>query len=78
MIMGNKIVKTEDALIILGAYVLPILKNKSMPLDNLYAEFINKYPKKNISFEHFIYTLDFLFMIKKIDIENDDILKIVL
>ena len=74
MIMGDKIVKVEDAFITLGGYVLSILKEQSMSVDNLYIKFKEIYPKKNIDFNHFIYALDFLFMINKINIKNDDIL----
>lgn len=74
--MGNKIVKVEDAFITLGGYILSILKQQSMDIDRLYIEFKKIYPKNNIDFNHFIYALDFLFMINKIDILNDDILEV--
>jgi len=76
MIMGNKIVKVEDAFITLGGYILSILKIQNMNTDNLYKKFKEIYPKKNIDFNHFIYTLDFLFMINKITIKKDDTLGI--
>jgi len=76
MIMGNKIVKVEDAFITLGGYILSILQKQNMNTDNLYIKFKEVYPKKNIDFNHFIYTLDFLFMINKIDIKKDDILEV--
>jgi len=76
MIMGNKIVKIEDAFITLGGYILSILKKQNMNIDNLYAKVKEIYPKKNIDFNHFVYTLDFLFMINKIGIKNDDILEV--
>ena len=74
--MGDKIVKIEDAFITLGGYILSILKQQDMNADNLYIKFKEIYPKKNIDFNHFIYTLDFLFMINKIHIKNDDILEV--
>ena len=77
MIMGDKIVKVEDALITIGGYILAILKDKNMQIDKLYNKFSEQYPKK-ISFERFVYSVDFLFMIKKIKIEQDDILEVVL
>jgi len=76
MIMGNKIVKVEDAFITLGGYILSILKKEDMNTDTLYIKFKEIYPKKNIDFNHFVYTLDFLFMINKITIKKDDILGI--
>lgn len=76
MIMGNKIVKVEDALISIGGYILILLKEKNMSVDFLYSNFLKTYPK-NISFEDFIYAIDFLFMIKKIRIKNNDILEVI-
>lgn len=77
MIMGNKIVKVEDAFITMGGYILSILKNKELQIDSLYSKFSESYPKK-ISFEQFTYAIDFLFMINKIKIKHDDVLEIVL
>jgi len=76
MIMGNKIVKVEDSFISIGGYILSILNGKNLSLDNLYIKFNESYPKNNISFESFIYTIDFLFMIKKIKIKENDILEV--
>ena len=76
MIMGNKIVKVEDAFVTLGGYILSILKQENMDIDSLYTKFKEVYPKKNIDFNHFVYTLDFLFMINKIAIKKDDILEV--
>jgi len=77
MIMGNKIIKVEDAFITIGGYILSILKNKELQVDTLYFKFLETYPK-NISFEQFTYAIDFLFMINKIKIKHDDVLEIVL
>ena len=77
MVMGNKIIKIEDSLFGIGGYILDILlENHSMQVDELYAEFISKYYKK-IDFETFIYAIDFLFLIKKIKIQSNDILEII-
>lgn len=76
MIMGDKIVKVEDTFIVLGGYILLVLKQKNMNVDNLYMKVKEIYPKKNVNFNHFIYTLDFLFMINKINIKSDDILEV--
>ncbi len=76
MIMGNKIVKIEDSYISMGGYILSILQDESISIDNLYIEFNNSYPKKGISFEYFLYAIDFLFMINKIKIKEDDILEV--
>lgn len=75
MIMGNKIVKVEDALITIGGYILSLLKDKDFPVDELYFLLNEKYPKK-ISFEKFIYTIDFLYIIDKIELHKDDMLRL--
>ena len=77
MIMGNKIIKVEDAFITIGGYILSILKNKELQVDTLYSKFLEIYPK-HISFEQFTYAIDFLFMINKVKIKHDDVLEIVL
>ena len=75
MVMGNKIVKIENALITIGGYVLSSLKEKEMTLDNLYIAFKKIYPK-DVSFERFVYSIDFLFMIKTIEVTKDGKLRI--
>jgi len=77
MIMGDKIVKIEDSLFSIGGYILSILKNDSLSIDKLYENFSKQYPKK-ISFENFIYAIDFLYMIKKIEINDEDKIKVVI
>ena len=74
--MGNKIVKIEDSFVSMGGYILSILQNESICLDDLYIEFKKSYPKKKISFDSFLYAIDFLFMINKIQIKKDDILEV--
>mgnify|MGYP001774181817 FL=1 len=61
----------------MGGYILSLLKDKNMSIDLLYSSFLKEYPKK-VNFDDFIYTIDFLYMIKKIKIRNDDILEVVI
>jgi hypothetical protein len=75
MVMGNKIVKVEDALITIGGYILQILKNKTMSMDEAYLQLKEIYPK-DISFEVFIYAVDFLYMINKLELVQDDLIEI--
>ena len=76
MIMGNKIVKIEDSFVVMGGYILSILQDESISIDSLYIEFNKSYPKKETSFDSFLYAIDFLFMINKIKIKKDDILEV--
>lgn len=73
--MGNKIVKVEDALVTIGGYILSLLQNKEMSIDALYSAFKEIYPKK-VSFEDFIYSIDFLFMINRVEIAKSDYIRI--
>jgi len=75
MIMGNKIVKIEDALVTIGGYILSLLQDNEMSIDSLYSKFKEIYPKK-ISFEEFVYSIDFLFMINRIEIAKSDYIRI--
>ena len=73
--MGNKIVKIEDALVTIGGYILSLLENKVISIDTLYSKFKEIYPKE-VSFDEFIYGIDFLFMINKIEIAKSDYIRI--
>lgn len=73
--MGNKLTKIEDSLFVIGGYILEILLQEKKAIDDLYSEFNCIYPKK-ISFEAFVYAIDFLYMIKKLKITKEDILEI--
>jgi len=75
MVMGNKIVKVEDALITIGGYILQILKDKKMSIDEIYLKLKEVYPKEDISFDTFIYAVDFLYMINKLNLVQDDIVE---
>ncbi|EOG6952930.1 ABC-three component system middle component 6 [Campylobacter jejuni] len=76
-VMGNKLTKIEDSLFVIGGYILEILLQEKKAIDDLYSEFSRIYPKK-ISFETFMYTIDFLYMIKKLRIIKEDILEIII
>jgi len=71
MVMGNKIINVNDTLFAIGAVVIKHLKNSNEKVDNLYQK-IKK--EKEISFKKFILTLDFLFIVDKIEIKEKDII----
>ena len=76
MVMGDKIFKVEDALIVIGSEVVNALhKYGSMRLDDIFLYVKNNYVK-DIKFDRLIYTIDFLYMIGKIDIKEDDVLEL--
>jgi len=71
MVMGNKIINVNDTLFAIGAIVIKHLKTSNEKVDTLYQK-IKK--EKNISFKKFILTLDFLFVVDKIEIKEKDII----
>ncbi|AKF24244.1 hypothetical protein YH65_01655 [Sulfurovum lithotrophicum] len=74
--MGDKIFKIEDALIVIGSEVVNVLqKYGSMRLDDIFLYVKDNYVK-DIKFDRLIYTVDFLYMIGKINIKEDDILEL--
>jgi threonyl-tRNA synthetase len=73
MILPTKIVKPVDSLYCMSAYAIEQLKsNGSMDFDDLLDELNNVYPKK-ITIEKMQQCLDFLFIIGKLELENETI-----
>jgi hypothetical protein len=71
MVMGNKIFNVNDTLLVCGTIVIKYLKKSNEKIDNLYQK-VKK--EKNIPFKKFILTLDFLYIIDKIEIKEKDII----
>lgn len=74
MVMPTKIVKPVDSLIAISAYIIQILKNKNMNIDDLLDALNQSYYKK-IDIRKLLMCLDFLFMCGKIRNE-DDVIKL--
>lgn len=74
MIMPTKIIQPVDSLISISSVVLDILKNEAMPLDDLLDRLNEKYYKK-ISIEKLILCIDFLYIINKVE-SNDETITI--
>ena len=73
MILPTKIVKPVDSLYCMSAYAIEQLKGKEgMGFDDLLDELNNVYPKK-ITIEKMQQCLDFLFIIGKLELENETI-----
>ena len=76
MIMPTKIIQPVDSLISISSFVLDILKKESMSLDDLLDRLNEQYYKKyykKISIEKLILCIDFLYIINKIESENETI-----
>ncbi|MFW3371622.1 ABC-three component system middle component 6 [Aliarcobacter butzleri] len=72
MIMPTKIIQPVDSLISVSSFVLDILKSEAMSLDDLLDKLNERYYKK-ISIEKLILCIDFLYIINKIESENETI-----
>lgn len=74
MIMPTKIIKPADSLICIGSEVMKTLKSGNSSIDILYEKVNDTYLKK-INFERYLLSLNFLYIINKVTIE-DEIIKI--
>lgn len=74
MIMPTKIIQPVDSLISISSVVLDILKSEALPLDDLLDKLNEKYYKK-ISIEKLILCIDFLYIINKVE-SNDETITI--
>ncbi len=74
--MPTKIIQPVDSIFCISAFILYILCQEELCFDDLYEK-INKNYHKKISQEKFSLCLNFLYMIKKIEM-NNDALKIIL
>ncbi len=73
MILPTKIVKPVDSLYCISAYAIEQLKaNENMAFDDLLDKLNSVYPKK-ITMEKMQQCLDFLFIIGKLELENETI-----
>ena len=73
MILPTKIVKPIDSLYCISAYVIEQLQTEgNMPFDDLFDKLNSVYPKK-INIEKMQQCLDFLFIIGKLELDNETI-----
>lgn len=70
MIMPSKVTKPVDSLVSIGSAVLNIIGKDSMSLDDLYEKLNQEY-YKHIPIERLILSLDFLFLINKVERDNE-------
>jgi len=73
MLMPTKIVKPVDSIFTISAYLIKVLQElTSIDIDSLYEK-VNKEYYKKITFEQFLLSLNFLFIIKKVELKNETI-----
>ncbi|SUX47829.1 ABC-three component system middle component 6 [Chryseobacterium indoltheticum] len=74
MILPTKIIQPVDSLLSISAFIIEILKEKDLTLDDLFDEFNKRYYKK-ITIEKLILSVDFLYITDKV-MDNNAIIKI--
>jgi hypothetical protein len=74
MILPTKTIQPVDSLISISAFIIEILKAKSMTIDDIQEEFNRIYYKK-VSIERLILAIDFLFITNNIK-DSDEIITI--
>jgi len=75
MIMPNKVVKPNYSLLYIGGYILDTLvkKRRFMYLDELFSD-VKVHISYPLSLERFLLALDFLYVVGKIELDNDKVL----
>lgn len=68
--MPTKIIKPVDSIFSISAFVLKALESNDMRIDELIEE-VNKTYYKEISFDKLVLSLNFLYLINKIELKNE-------
>ncbi|WP_353655840.1 ABC-three component system middle component 6 [Erwinia sp. S59] len=76
MILPSKNIKPVDSLICIGAYVADIIKEAGhISFDELLSKLNDVYPKR-INSEHLALTINFLYMLGRVGLKDDQIITI--
>ena len=70
MLMPTKIIKPVDSIFSISAYVIKALETNDMNIDELFQK-VNKSYYKEISLDRIILSLNFLYIINKIELKNE-------
>ena len=70
--MPTKLIKPVDSIFSISAYVIQALEANSMHIDRLLKE-VNELYYKNISLDKLMLSLNFLYLINKIELNNETI-----
>ena len=77
MILPSKSVKPIDSLFCISAYLVKILSfHETYDIETLYEKLQEIYPKK-ISIETYLLCINYLFIIRKLEVEKDETIKII-
>ena len=72
MLMPTKLIKPVDSIFSISAYVIKALEINAMNLDKLLEE-VNTLYYKNIPLDKLMLSLNFLYLINKIELKNENI-----
>jgi len=72
MLMPTKIIQPVDSLFSISAFILKILTYNKLNIDEIHSE-VNKTYYKEVSLEKIMLSLNFLYMIDKVRIDNETI-----
>ncbi|MDX4069233.1 ABC-three component system middle component 6 [Aliarcobacter skirrowii] len=70
MLMPTKIIKPVDSIFSISAFVIKALEENDMNIDELIEE-VNKVYYKRISLDKLILSLNFLYLINKVELKNE-------
>ena len=74
MILPSKTVKPIDSLFCISSYVVKVIGNKWLSIDEIHENINRAYPK-SVSIETLLLCLDYLFIIGKLE-RNNEVIKI--
>lgn len=72
MILPNKYVRPTESLIYISKFILESLQKKELSFDELYDEVKRLYPKC-LNFDSFVLSINFLYIIGRIEESNETI-----
>jgi hypothetical protein len=72
MILPNKTIRPVDSLLYISSYVIKVLENKELAVDEVYEKVKILYPKK-ISIETLLLCLNYLYVIGKLEHQNETV-----
>ncbi|MCK9477712.1 MAG: hypothetical protein M0R46_17500 [Candidatus Muirbacterium halophilum] len=70
MLMPTKIIKPVDSIFSISAFVIKALEINDMSMDELIEE-VNKTYYKEISLDKLVLSLNFLYLINKVELKNE-------
>lgn len=70
MLMPTKIIKPVDSIFSISAFVIKVLEINDMSMDELIEE-VNKIYYKEISLDKLVLSLNFLYLINKVELKNE-------